>query len=63
MSNIRRIKCYLDALLKPNHEPIDPEKRRKSSREQYAGSFLLSLKAIFGAWMMLLTIRMMRFAY
>jgi hypothetical protein len=63
MSNIRRIKRYLDALLKPNHEPIDPEKRRKSSREQYAGSFLPSLKAIFGAWMMLLTLRMMRFAY
>jgi len=63
MSNIRRIKRYLDALLKPNHEPIDPEKQRKSSREQYAGSFLPSLKAIFGAWLTLRTLRMMRFAY
>jgi hypothetical protein len=62
MSNIRRIKRHLDALLKPNHEPIDPEKQRKSSREQYAGSFLPSLKAILVTWMMLLTLRMMRFA-
>jgi hypothetical protein len=63
ISNIRRIKRYLDALLKPNHEPIDPEKQRKSPREQYAGSFLPSLKAIFGAWMTLRTLRMMRYAY
>jgi hypothetical protein len=63
MSNIRRIKRYLESLLKPHHEPIDPEKQRKSSREQYAGPFWPSLKAIFGAWMMLRTLRMMRYAY
>ena len=62
MSNIRRIKRYLDALLKPNHEPIDPEKQSKSSREHSPVSFLPSQKAILGAWMMLLTLRWMRLA-
>jgi hypothetical protein len=63
MSNIRRIKRYLEALLKPNHEPIDPEKQRKSSREQSPVSFLSALRAMFGAWMTLLTLRTVRFGY
>ena len=63
MSNIRRIKRYLDILLKPNHEPIDPEKQRKGSREQSPVSFWPALKAIFGAWLTLLTLRMVGFAY
>jgi len=63
MSNIRRIKRYLEALLKPNHEPIDPEKQRKSSGEQSPVSFLPAFRVIFGAWMTLLTLRTMTFGY
>ena len=63
VSNIRRIKRYLEALLKPDHEPIEPGKHRKSTQEQSTVSFLSSLRAIFGAWMTLLTLRTMRFGY
>ena len=63
MSNIRRIKRYLEALLKPNHEPMEPGKQKRSSREQSPVSFLSSLRAICGTWITLLTLRTMRFGY
>jgi hypothetical protein len=63
MSNIRRIKRYLEALLKPNHAPIDPGKQGKISREQSPVSFLPSLKALFCAWLTLLTFRTMTYGY
>ena len=63
LSNIRRIKRYLEALLRPNHEPMDPGKQKKSSLERSPVSFLSSLRAIFGAWMTLLTLRTVRFGY
>jgi len=62
MSNIRRIKRYLEAVLKPESEPVAPGKQRKSSREQSAVSFLSSLRAIFDTWRFLLTLRTVRFA-
>jgi hypothetical protein len=63
VSNIRRIKRYLEALLKPNHEPIEPGKQKKSSGEQSTVSFLSAFRAILGALVMLLTLRTMRFGY
>jgi len=63
VSNIRRIKRYLKDMLKPENEPMEPGRQRKSSQEQSRVSFLSSLRAIFGAWMTLLTLRMMRFGH
>jgi hypothetical protein len=63
MSNIRRIKRYLEALLKPHHEPIDPERQRKSSGEQSAVSFLSALGAMISTWMTLLSLRTMTYGY
>jgi len=63
VSNIRRIKRYLKAILKPENEPMEPGRQRKSSQEQSTVSFLSSVKAIFGAWMTLLTLRTVRFEY
>ena len=63
VSNIRRIKRYLKAILKPENEPMEPRRQRKSSQEQSTVSFLSSVKAIFGAWITLLTLRTVRFEY
>jgi hypothetical protein len=63
VSNIRRIKRYLKDMLKPENEPMEPGRQRKSSQEQSRVSFLSSLRAIFGAWITLLTLRMVRFEY
>jgi hypothetical protein len=62
MSNIRRIKRYLDSIFEPEKGPIDPGNQRISVREHSEVSFLSSVKTIFNTWMVLLTFRTMGFS-
>jgi hypothetical protein len=62
MSNIRRIKRYLDTVLRVQNGPIEPRKQGKSAQELAKASFLPSQGVILCVWMTLLTLRTLRFS-
>jgi len=57
ITNVRRIQCYLEAILKLENEQMKTQKEQECSQEQPSVSFFVSLKTIFRGWMAHLTLQ------
>ena len=63
MTNVRRIQRYLEARVKQEIEQMKLQKEQDCSQEQPSGSFFVSLKAIFYAWLGRVTLNQVSYAF